>query len=294
MSIRALNWAFGLDLNNSTQKFILVALADSADDFGICWPSYDTIGKKCSIARRSVIRSINALVEQGLITKTKRYRKDGFNNSNAFCLNMGVDIADDHPLKEVVTQSHPMVTESHSGSDTESPKPSLNPLKEKKALTRIEFMREVDQGYTSDDFTEFSHLTESEIKAAASACFDHWAAKGEWPAGDPKAIMRNWIRGGIKNKSIRSDKTEAKASEGSKYQEPETPKQDWHDKAKAEFSEGEFRAWIRPLYFDGNQIIAPSEFHASTIKREYAHRLAQIGVRAEIIHKTREREAMNA
>jgi len=53
MSIVATNWAWGQQLT-PTVKFVLLALADSADDHGVCWPSVQTVARKCGVSSRTV------------------------------------------------------------------------------------------------------------------------------------------------------------------------------------------------------------------------------------------------
>lgn len=53
MSIKAINWAFSLPLPPK-QKLVLLALADYADDAGVCWPSTRMLSKKSGLSLRMV------------------------------------------------------------------------------------------------------------------------------------------------------------------------------------------------------------------------------------------------
>lgn len=68
MSIRVMSLAWDLPLS-STEKLVLLALADCANDEGECWPSIATIGRKACIGERSVQRSIQSLKDQGHLTR---------------------------------------------------------------------------------------------------------------------------------------------------------------------------------------------------------------------------------
>lgn len=48
---------------NCTAKLVLIALADNANDEGVCWPSLDYIAKKCDLSRQGVLSQIEKLVE---------------------------------------------------------------------------------------------------------------------------------------------------------------------------------------------------------------------------------------
>jgi DNA-binding Lrp family transcriptional regulator len=280
MSIKALNWAFGLDLKNTTQKFILVALADTADDFGVCWPSYETIAKKCSVSRRSVIRSINDLIKQGIITKTRRFKANGFNNSNCFHLKIGVEISDDHPLKEIVTESHPIVTDCHHPSDTVSPKPSLN-HNIYITLTREKYLREIDGGYKSGSFKDFEHLTETEITHAASECWDFMVTELKEPKeGSACAHVRRYIREGIRRGKIRKAEkadTSQNATEGEQGDKYPNPLQTWHERIRPIVGEELFISWFRPMHWNGNGTLqAPTAFHAQRVKEQHHDAINQV------------------
>ena len=64
----------------TTQKIVLLALADNANDEGICWPSITTLEKKTSLHRATIIRTISELEDKNHLSrstesgKTNTYR----------------------------------------------------------------------------------------------------------------------------------------------------------------------------------------------------------------------------
>lgn len=48
-------------------RLMLLALADNANDAGVCWPGYSTLAQKCAVDRRSAIRTIARLVKNGFV-----------------------------------------------------------------------------------------------------------------------------------------------------------------------------------------------------------------------------------
>lgn len=61
MSIRLLTLAWKTKCESSLAKVVLVAMADYADDDGICWPSVSGLSEKCSCSRQSVITALAML-----------------------------------------------------------------------------------------------------------------------------------------------------------------------------------------------------------------------------------------
>jgi len=55
------------ECESHTQKLVLLALADNANDQGVCWPSIPTIAKKCSLTDRAVYAQIEALQSRNLV-----------------------------------------------------------------------------------------------------------------------------------------------------------------------------------------------------------------------------------
>lgn len=80
-----MNWAWQLRLK-PTIKFVLMALADAADDHGFCWPSIPTLANKTCMDQRSVQRILKVLKESNFIEVQARYRNDGSPTSNKYRL----------------------------------------------------------------------------------------------------------------------------------------------------------------------------------------------------------------
>lgn len=71
MSVEAVAWAYAADAS-PTERNVLFALALFADDKGECWPGLDLICEIAKMKRVPVIRSINSLVERGLVERLER------------------------------------------------------------------------------------------------------------------------------------------------------------------------------------------------------------------------------
>ena len=87
MSIAAMNWAWDQQLS-PTPKLILMALADAANDYGVCWPSVSTVARKCCVSVRTVRRVMQKLAVRRLLLTEQRYRKDGSCSSNRYQLHL--------------------------------------------------------------------------------------------------------------------------------------------------------------------------------------------------------------
>ena len=84
-----MTWAWTLQLSPSP-KFVLMALADEADDTGFCFPSHRRIAQKCSITERSVRRMIRLLADGHYLVVQQRF------NNRARTSN-GYQLVVDHP-----------------------------------------------------------------------------------------------------------------------------------------------------------------------------------------------------
>lgn len=68
MSVRVMTAVWDIDLPDS-EKIVLLALADSANDEGWCWPSMATLARKCSKTDRTVQHAIRDLCAAGHLTR---------------------------------------------------------------------------------------------------------------------------------------------------------------------------------------------------------------------------------
>lgn len=87
MSIKAMSWAWQQKAKG-TRKLILMALADHADDDGICWPGKKGLAEKCCVDKRVVVYHIRKLCEMGLLNSTPRHRDDKTQTTNLYSLPM--------------------------------------------------------------------------------------------------------------------------------------------------------------------------------------------------------------
>lgn len=87
MTIRAMNWAWGVELPPA-MKLVLLKLADRANDDGQCWPGMDVVAEACGVSKASVIRYVAKMESMGLVKVERRKGDDGRQATNIYCLNM--------------------------------------------------------------------------------------------------------------------------------------------------------------------------------------------------------------
>lgn len=68
MSMAALRWARAVRGVSGTQKLVLWALADMANDYAEAWPTAIAVGEDCCISERAVRDAMDALESAGFIT----------------------------------------------------------------------------------------------------------------------------------------------------------------------------------------------------------------------------------
>ena len=71
MSLEAITWAFRQKLPSS-EKLVLLTLADYADDENKCWPKQDTLAERTGLARQTVNVKLSSLEKRGLINRECR------------------------------------------------------------------------------------------------------------------------------------------------------------------------------------------------------------------------------
>jgi len=65
-------------MENHTEKLVALAIADNANDAGVCWPSVPTIARKCDLTEQGVQNRLKSLQKSGWL---KVERKPGQSNT---------------------------------------------------------------------------------------------------------------------------------------------------------------------------------------------------------------------
>ena len=121
MSNTALTWAFDLPMKLPAAKAVLIALANHADKEGRCWPAIPRLMLSTALARRTVIRALEALENLGHI---QTIRSKGRGNHYQLSMNQ---CQSDTSVTETPGQCQSdttPVSERHHTSVTVTPEPS--------------------------------------------------------------------------------------------------------------------------------------------------------------------------
>lgn len=123
-------WQMGLP---TTEKMILLVLADHADDDGRnCWPSVATIARKASVSERQVQRLLQGLIGQGFIRVdrqaggTRDMRDDRRPNAYTITLNGATYTPPREDERGDIGAPRGDIHDAHGVKPT-SPKPSIEP-----------------------------------------------------------------------------------------------------------------------------------------------------------------------
>jgi uncharacterized phage protein (TIGR02220 family) len=84
MSVSTMAWAWKQKCT-PTEKLILLALADHANDDGRCWPGMERVAQKTGFTRRAVVKSVKSLQAKGILRVTNR-AVGGLKKSNVYTL----------------------------------------------------------------------------------------------------------------------------------------------------------------------------------------------------------------
>ena len=87
MSWEALYYATKKQTGKSSDKLVLLMLANLADEKGFCFPSHAYLSRVTEMGERTVQRSLDRLVASGIIKKEKRFNESG-QTSNGYTLVM--------------------------------------------------------------------------------------------------------------------------------------------------------------------------------------------------------------
>lgn len=85
MSIRIMTDVWEHSEAKGTELLLLLAIADYANDEGRAWPSLSTLGKKCRVGVRHVVRLMHQLEDRGEIKIMRRVGRRGNNHYVITC-----------------------------------------------------------------------------------------------------------------------------------------------------------------------------------------------------------------
>lgn len=84
MSVKIMSMAWEIEGLTSTQKLILLKLADNASDEGYCYPGIKIIEKHTGLSRRAIQCGISELEKIGYLQKSSRFNDQGRQTSNGY------------------------------------------------------------------------------------------------------------------------------------------------------------------------------------------------------------------
>jgi DNA-binding transcriptional MocR family regulator len=123
MSWKAVDWATDSHVGTSAAKFILILLANKADENFSCYPSIRTLMAESGAGRSTVLRALRELETRGFITRRPQFHDSGARRSTRYYLNhpQAPHISPDPdttPPGPDLTPPRPNLTRSPSHSDT--------------------------------------------------------------------------------------------------------------------------------------------------------------------------------
>jgi len=75
MSTHILSACWALSGMSSTQKLVLISLADQANDDGVCWPSVPRMVERTCLSERAIRNAIEWLEAEGFLSVQRRFNK---------------------------------------------------------------------------------------------------------------------------------------------------------------------------------------------------------------------------
>lgn len=135
MSIKLMTAVWEREDLASTQKLVLLALADWANDEGLCWPSINRLAVKASLTARAVQKAIRSLEDVGFIRreeiagKGNRYWISIPVNNVHPCTTFTPPLNEVHPTPEPrspnTSKTHQLNTNLNCASSDARPQPDL-------------------------------------------------------------------------------------------------------------------------------------------------------------------------
>lgn len=199
MSNQAITWAYRQQLKAGA-KFVLVTLADMADQEHSCYPGIEQLAALTGLGRTAVKNAIAALTQAGLLAAQRRHRKDGSRTSNRYYLDVdGALTAAADEAETLGSESDPRTETARAGirpglgSESDQPRAGIRPgILEPKVNPQTEPPGEaLDAPARETDPEPAAAVELVALPAQPAAEFEEfWAA---WPRKDGrKAALAAW------------------------------------------------------------------------------------------------------
>ncbi|WP_295035094.1 helix-turn-helix domain-containing protein [uncultured Microbacterium sp.] len=120
MSYKATHWAWELGLK-MPEKFVLVALADMADEQHSCFPGQTTLAQMTGASESTVRRAVRKLEDLGLLNREERRSAGGYRTSDRYLLQVGASPKDNRSDCAVGGEPASQIDEPHRSDSTTSP-----------------------------------------------------------------------------------------------------------------------------------------------------------------------------
>ncbi|MBN9754070.1 MULTISPECIES: helix-turn-helix domain-containing protein [unclassified Pseudonocardia] len=90
MSVAVMDAVFRSDVAGSSRRAVLLAIADHANERGLCFPAVMSVARKTGLSRATVFRSLNDLEREGVLRRARRRRRNGAWTSNGYWIQVEV------------------------------------------------------------------------------------------------------------------------------------------------------------------------------------------------------------
>lgn len=202
MSIALMTQAWKMHMQ-AGRKMVLLALCDSANDEGKCWPSIDSLMQKCSMGERTVQQHVAAMEVDGLIKRDMRAGR-----STMYHINSRKLCAPAESAPPQISHCTPAENNSTAPQNLHRTSADFAPITVKEAKVEPKQKRQVVRGtrLPADWILKGKHAkaaakiapawTADEIRLIGDKFKDHWiSVSGEKGCKlDWDATWRNWCR----------------------------------------------------------------------------------------------------
>lgn len=86
MSIKAMQWVFEHSRATGSARVLMLAIADRANDDGVCWPDKANLAKKVNVTERTIIKLVQQCEELGELSVSLFYRGKERRTANRYIM----------------------------------------------------------------------------------------------------------------------------------------------------------------------------------------------------------------